>query len=111
VDKDLASSLLARKLGAERLIIITNVDAVYTDFGKPTASRLATATLGQMQELLRQGQFPPGSMGSKIQAAVEFLSAGGRTVIVTQPGSLLDAVEGRAGTTILRENPRAIANG
>jgi len=103
VDKDLASSLLARQLGAERLIIITNVDAAYTDFGKPTASRLATATLAQARELFRQGQFPAGSMGSKIQAAIEFLSAGGRSVIITQPGHLLDAVEGRAGTTIVRE--------
>lgn len=103
IDKDLASSLLARKLGAERLIIITNVDAVYADYGKPDASRLANATLAEMKDLLREGHFPPGSMGSKIQAAVEFLDAGGRSVIVTQPGCLLDAVAGRAGTTIRRE--------
>jgi carbamate kinase len=103
IDKDLASSLLARKLGAERLVIITNVDAVYTDYGKPGAARLAAATLAEMKELHRRGQFPPGSMGSKIQAAVEFLEAGGGSVIVTQPGSLLDAVAGRAGTTIRRD--------
>jgi carbamate kinase len=100
IDKDLASSLLARKLGAERLIIITSVDAVYTDFGKPGAARLASATLVEMEALLAQGQFPPGSMGSKIQAAIEFLSGGGRSVIITQPGDLFDALEGRKGTTI-----------
>jgi carbamate kinase len=103
IDKDLASSLLARELGAERLIIITNVDAVYTDFGKPGASRLANATLAEMKELLGGGHFPPGSMGSKIQAAVEFLDAGGLSAIITQPGSLVDAVAGRAGTTIRRD--------
>jgi carbamate kinase len=102
IDKDLASSLLARKLGAERLIVITNVDAVYTDFGKPGAARLASATLGEMRDLLRQGQFAPGSMGSKIQAAIEFLASGGRSVIITRPGDLLDAIEGRKGTTIRR---------
>ncbi len=57
-----------------------------------------------MKELLpRRDSFPPGSMGSKIQAAIEFLESGGRSVIVTQPGDLLDAVAGREGTTIQRE--------
>jgi len=100
IDKDLASSLLARKLGAERLIIITNIDAVYVDFGKPTARALPALTLDEVKTLLRQGQFAPGSMESKVQAAIEFLESGGRSVIITQPGDLLDAVAGRKGTTI-----------
>jgi len=102
IDKDLASSLLARKLGAERLIIITNIDAVYVDFGKPAARALPAVTLDEVKTLFRQGQFPPGSMGSKVQAAIEFLESGGRSVLIAQPGDLLDAVEGRKGTTIRR---------
>lgn len=102
IDKDLASSLLARKLGAERLIIITNVDAVYVDFGKPQARALGMVTLDDIRDLHSQGQFPAGSMGSKIQAAIEFLESGGRSVIITRPGDLLEAVCGERGTTICR---------
>lgn len=102
IDKDLASSLLARKLGAERLIIITSVNAVYVDYGKPSARALTAVTLDEVKTLLRQGEFPPGSMGSKVQAAIEFLESGGRSVVIAQPGDLLDAVAGLKGTTIHR---------
>ena len=102
VDKDLASSLLARKLGARRLVIITDVDAVYVDFGKPTARPLGVVGLDEIRTLQEGGQFPAGSMGSKIQAAVEFLESGGESVIITSPGDLLEAVRGRQGTTIRR---------
>jgi carbamate kinase len=103
IDKDLASSLLARKLGAERLIIITSVDAVYVDFGRPAARPLRSVKLDEIRDLFTDVQFPPGSMGSKIRAAIEFLETGGRSVIITQPGDLLEAVEGRRGTTITRD--------
>ncbi|MEJ2720552.1 MAG: carbamate kinase, partial [bacterium] len=102
IDKDLASSLLAREIGAERLIIVTSVDAVYKDFGKPGAKPLADVTVDEIRDLYEQGQFPAGSMGSKIQAAMEFIEFGGECVIITDPGNLLDAVEGRKGTTIRR---------
>ncbi len=100
IDKDLASSLLARKLGAERLIVVTSVDAVYRDFGTPDAEPLGDVTLEEIKALYERGQFPAGSMGSKIQAAIEFLESGGDCVIITDPGNLLDAVDGRKGTTI-----------
>ncbi len=100
IDKDLASSLLARKLGAKRLIILTDVDAVYRDFGKPTAEPLRTVSLDEIKGLQAEGQFPAGSMGSKIQAAIEFLERGGTETIITQPGDLMKAVRGRRGTTI-----------
>jgi carbamate kinase len=102
IDKDLASSLLARKLGAERLIIITDIDAVYVDFGKPTARALGATTREEIETLFDQGHFSPGSMGSKIQAAIEFLESGDRSVVITQPGDLLEALAGRKGTTIRR---------
>ncbi len=100
VDKDLASSLLARELGAERLIIITDVDAVYVDFGQPTARPLRVVTLDEIRTYQREGQFPAGSMGSKIQATIEFLESGGESVIIAQPGDLLEAVRGHRGTTV-----------
>jgi carbamate kinase len=102
IDKDLASSLLGRKLGAERLIIITSVDAVYVDFGKPGQKPLLNTTVEEIKRLHEDGQFPAGSMGSKIQAAIEFLDSGGDNVIITDPGNLLEAVAGRKGTTIRR---------
>lgn len=102
IDKDLASSLLGQRLGAERLIIITCIDAVYVDFGKPTQKPLLQTTVDEVRILHDDGQFPAGSMGSKIQAAIEFLESGGDSVIITDPGNLLEAVAGRKGTTIRR---------
>ncbi len=102
IDKDLASSLLARHLEAERLIIITDVDAVYVDYGKPTQKPLGLVTLEEIKSHFADGQFPAGSMGSKIRASIEFLEYGGESVIITQPGDLLAAVRGEAGTTIRR---------
>jgi carbamate kinase len=102
IDKDLASALLARELGAERLIIVTSVDAVYVDFGKPTAKPLLQTTVNEIKILHEHGQFPAGSMGSKVQAAIEFVESGGNSVIITDPGNLLEAVAGRKGTTIRR---------
>ncbi|UCG52411.1 MAG: carbamate kinase [Candidatus Latescibacterota bacterium] len=100
IDKDLASSLLARRLGAERLVILTDIDAVYKDYGKPSAKPLGKVSLDEVKMLYQAGQFPAGSMGSKIQAAIEFLDNGGGCVVITEPGDLGDAIEGRVGTTI-----------
>ncbi|UCH82857.1 MAG: carbamate kinase [Candidatus Latescibacterota bacterium] len=107
IDKDHASSLLGRELGAERLIIVTSVDAVYVDFGKPTARPLPETTVSELRSLFEQGQFPPGSMGSKIQAAIDFVESGGSSAIITDPGNLLEAVAGQKGTTIRKH----LANG
>jgi carbamate kinase len=100
IDKDLASSLLARELQAERLFILTDVDAVYKDFSSPGATRIGDITVAEMKELHGQGQFPDGSMGSKVQAAIEFLEHGGETVIITAPQDFRDALEGKKGTRI-----------
>lgn len=102
IDKDLASSLLARQLDAQRLIIITDIDAVYLDYGKPTQRPLGLVALEDIKSHFADGQFPEGSMGSKMKAVIEFLEYGGDSAIVTQPGDLLAAVRGEAGTTIRR---------
>jgi carbamate kinase len=98
VDKDLASSVLARELKAERLIILTDVDAVYKGYGTPAATALGKVTVDEIVALLQAGEFPPGSMGSKIEAAVEFLQSGGRSVLICHSGELTAALEGRKGT-------------
>ncbi len=98
VDKDLTSSVLASNVGAELMIILTAVPQVYADFGKPGQRALGAVTLDEVERLNAEGQFPPGSMGPKIEAVIHFLRHGGKRVVVTDPDSLPQAIEGRAGT-------------
>ena len=101
VDKDLASSVLARDLHAERLIILTDIDAVYRGFGGPDAEPLRDVSLDEIETMLQAGEFPAGSMGSKIQAVVDFLrSGGGKTVLICKSDDLNKALAGKAGTRI-----------
>jgi carbamate kinase len=100
VDKDLAAAVLARDLGAELLLILTDVDAVYKDWGKPTKQALTRMTVDEAERLDRESQFGEGSMAPKIRAAVDFVRrTGGRAVITALPKGR-DAVRGKAGTTI-----------
>ena len=101
IDKDLAGSLLARELGAESLIILTDIDRVYLDF--LSAARRPLARLGtvEAERHLAQGEFLPGSMAPKIEAAIEFIRGGGQRVIICLPEQLDAALAGEAGTTIL----------
>jgi carbamate kinase len=98
VDKDLTSSVLAAAVGAELLIILTAVPNVYVDFGKPEQKPLSAVTLEEVEQLDEEGHFPPGSMGPKIEAVIHFLKHGGRRALITNPDSLPDAMEGRAGS-------------
>ena len=100
IDKDLATSALAKETGAVSIINLTQVDMVYTNYGKRDQRGLRTASLQEMRDYYRQGHFPPGSMGPKIEAAIEFLEAGGQEVIITSPELIGDAIEGKAGTRI-----------
>jgi len=102
VDKDFASAVLARDLQADRMVIITSIDAVYKNFGRPDQAPLSELTLEQAKAMLAGGELPPGSMGSKIEAAVSFVEATGRDVIITSPKDVLLAVEGKAGTRITK---------
>lgn len=100
IDKDLASSLLARLLGCELLVIVTGVERVAIHFGKPEQRDLSEATVDELTRWMDEGQFPDGSMGPKIQAAIEFVRGGGREVIVTTPNRLLEALDGKSGTRL-----------
>jgi carbamate kinase len=98
VDKDLTSAVLAAAVGAELMIVLTAVPHVYVDFEKPTRRPLGAVTLEEVERLRAEGQFPPGSMGPKIDAVVNFLSRGGKRALITDPDSLSAALAGRAGT-------------
>lgn len=101
IDKDLASCLLAKNLKADLFIISTGVDKVAIHYKKPDQRDLDRLTVAEAEELMAQGEFPAGSMGPKIAAAIDFLKAGGREVIITQPHLLEDAIQGRNGTHIV----------
>ena len=83
IDKDFAAAELARLLGAEALVLVTGVDAVMLDFGKDTQRRLGQIDVAQVERHLAQGQFPEGSMGPKMRAAVLFVGHGGTVAVVT----------------------------
>ncbi len=102
IDKDHASALLATMLEADTFVISTGVCEVYTDFGKPSQKALRHLTASEARELVDQGHFASGSMLPKIKAALGFLKhRGGGRVVITCPGSLLKALEGGTGTTIV----------
>ena len=101
IDKDAASSLLAQHLKADLFVISTGVDKVAVNFGKPDQKFLDRLTLAEAERYLKEGQFPAGSMGPKIEAAMSFLRNGGGKVIITQPHLLEDAIHGKTGTVIV----------
>ncbi len=103
IDKDHTSAILARQLDADIFAIATDVDRVFLDFGKPTRRPLDRLTIAQCREYLEEGQFPPGSMGPKITAAVKYLELGGKMAVITDHEHLLQALEGQAGTQILHD--------
>lgn len=101
IDKDLSSAMLASQLGAESLIMLTGVERVALDFGKPSQRPVDRMTVGQARQYHADGQFPPGSMGPKIDAALRYLDGGGREVVITSIERLYDALQGNAGTRIV----------
>jgi carbamate kinase len=101
IDKDLASGLLANHVGAAVFAIVTEVDNVCIDYGTPDESPLTEVDVPALKAYAEQGQFPPGSMGPKVEAVIGYLERGGRRAIVTSPRELESALEGAAGTHVL----------
>ncbi len=101
IDKDDASSLLARELGAEMLLITTAVEKVAVNFGKPDQRWLSRLTLAEAREHQAGGQFAPGSMGPKIQAMIDFVEHSGGRGMITDPMNLTRALAGETGTAIV----------
>jgi carbamate kinase len=96
IDKDLAAALLAEQLEADLLVIATDVDAVYTDWGKPNQARLAKVTPDELVSL----ELPAGSMGPKVQAACGFARVTGNEAVIGSLADIADIVLGNAGTRV-----------
>ena len=101
IDKDWASCLLAKNLGADIFIISTAVDKVAINFGTPEQQDLDEITVAEAKSYNAERHFAPGSMKPKMEAAIEFLEQGGKRVIITQPHLLEDALHGKTGTHIV----------
>ena len=101
IDKDFASSLLARQIGAELFVISTGVEKVCLNYGKPDQKDLDRMTLAEAKQYCAEGHFKPGSMLPKIQAVIEFLEGGGKEAIITDPEHLGLALAGKTGTHVV----------
>ena len=101
IDKDRTASLLAMQVDAARLVILTAVPAVYRGFGGERQEAVAEMTIAESEQLRIAGEFPPGSMGPKVEAAAAFVAATGRTALITDVEHLDEALADRAGTRIV----------
>ena len=101
IDKDFASALLAADLNVDLFLILTGVPKVAIDFGKPTQRSLDRMTVAEAEKHLADGQFPPGSMGPKIEAAIQFVRATRKQVLITDVDVLREALAGKDGTLIV----------
>ncbi|MDG7006769.1 MAG: carbamate kinase [Nitrososphaerota archaeon] len=101
IDKDLDAERLAEDVGAEVLLILTNVDAVKLDFGTPRERSLDRVTVTEAKQMLAAGQFPLGSMGPKVLACIRFVEHGGKMGIVASLEKAVDALQGKAGTRVV----------
>ena len=101
IDKDLTSAVLAEEIGADLLIILTDVDQVYVNYRRADQRVLGAVTIEEIESLYASGHFPAGSMGPKVEGIIRFLKAGGRRGLITSPDRLNDALDGRAGTHLV----------
>jgi carbamate kinase len=111
IDKDRASVVLALSVGADLLVMLTGVERIALDFGTRWQRDMAALTVSDAERLLAGGEFPPGSMGPKVESAARFVRGGGRCAIVTCASRLTAAINGAAGTRIVPddEGPSATA--
>lgn len=103
IDKDYVSALIAKEAGVDLFIILTGVDRVVENFGTNKAVPIKRMGVAQAQKMLAQGQFPPGSMGPKISAAIGYIQGGGKEVLITSAEKLRLAMIDRSGTKIVRD--------
>ncbi len=103
IDKDHATSLLARHIDADLMVITTGIEKVALNFNTPDQKELDRITVAEAEQFLAEGHFPAGSMGPKIQASIDFTAATGNDVIITLPEMILAALEGTTGTRIVKD--------
>jgi carbamate kinase len=104
IDKDLASAKLGEQVNADILVIATDVEKVALNYGRIDYKYLDRVSTADAKEYMKQGHFPPGSMGPKIQAVINFLESGGEQAIITSIEKIKEALEGKAGTHFYIEN-------
>jgi carbamate kinase len=104
IDKDLASEKLAESVAADVLLLLTEVERVALDFGTPNARPIDRMTLSEAKRHYAEGQFPPGSMGPKVLACIQFLEYGGSEAIIGGLGSAASAVRGETGTHFVADD-------
>lgn len=107
IDKDLASSLLAAEIGADLYIVLTGVPQVAINFGRPNMQLLEKVTVSEVEKYRAEGHFPPGSMGPKIAAALDFIAKSGKEVLITSAEKLEAALQGQSGTYIVPDAKQA----
>jgi carbamate kinase len=103
IDKDYASALLAADINADIFLISTAVEKVSLNFNKSNQKFLDKININEAKKYFNEGHFPPGNMGPKIQAAINFLEAGGKEVIITNPVNITNALLGLTGTHIFHK--------
>ena len=101
IDKDRSSALLAKGLNVDLFVISTDTDRVYLNYKKSNQIGLSKVSAAELQKHYDEKQFPPGSMGPKIESAINFLKQGGKNVIITSFEYLMDALEEKAGTWVV----------
>ncbi len=101
IDKDRASSLLAKEIGADLFLIATGVERVFLKYGEPDERPLAEVSVDEVEAYLKEGHFPAGSMGPKTEAAIDYLRGGGREVLIADIACVQRALRGEGGTRIL----------
>lgn len=102
IDKDYASALLASEVGVDLFIILTGVDRVYLNYGKENQKEIKVMKVQEAKKYLEEGQFPPGSMGPKIKAAIQYIETGGKEVLITSASKLKAALAKKSGTRIIQ---------
>jgi carbamate kinase len=103
IDKDMASQVLANVINADYMLILTDTDYVYLNYKKSNQRRLMEITVGEAEKYYNEGQFPPGSMGPKILAAIRFLKNGGKAAYIGKLGRARFIVKGLEGTKIVKD--------
>ncbi|NWF54503.1 MAG: carbamate kinase [Syntrophaceae bacterium] len=106
IDKDLAGEKLAEAVGADLFLILTDVEKVYLHYGTKRQVGLGKVSLDKAQQYLKNNQFPPGSMGPKVEACIRFIKYGGEKAIITSLDRAVDALDGKTGTHILPDQKR-----
>jgi carbamate kinase len=101
IDKDFTASLIGLNVGADTLIIATDIRKVALNFNTPNQRYLSRMTVVEAEKYLKEGHFLEGSMGPKIEASIQFLRGGGKRVIITSPGRVGPALKGETGTMIV----------